>query len=285
MKRIRAIAVTVALLAMGMGTGCVEESGGLFVLHNQQLSDSCELEASREGPAVSRGVLDIALNNRYFMYPTIENQLKSSDDVSIESSAGGGTGSPADFRTEGNIVSLRGAEVSFQTPNNVSFAGQLPQGLFIPVSGTITPEGIATTGLEVINVNIGNVIRNSREFRDGTGEFDYTPGALVNLLVTVKFRGITASGTEVESNEFTYPLDVCARCLLTYSPGTLFPDSDGDGLTCDLRQAPEDADIDVATVEPPCVLGQDAPVDCTFCRTLRPDDADADALCDPPDTN
>ncbi len=279
MKRTRALVVLVAVLAMG--TGCVEEAGGLFVIHNQTLSDACEVEASRDGPALSRGVLDIALNNRYFMFPTIENQLKSSDDVKIAGSAGGGQGDPSDFRTEGNIVSLRGAEVSFQTPANISFAGQLPQGLFIPVSGSVPPQGIASTGLEVINVNIGNVIRNSTEFRNGTGEFDYTPGALVNVLVTVKFRGITASGTEVESNEFTYPLDICARCLLTYSPGTLFPDSDGDGLTCDVRQAPEDLEVGAATVEPPCILGQDAAVDCTFCRTLRPDDAEADALCDP----
>ena len=192
MRRTRALAIVLAVLALG--TGCVEEAGGLFVLHNQELSDSCDIEPSADGPALSRGVLDIALNNRYFMFPTIENQLKSSDDVKIES-GGGGSGGPQDFRTEGNIVSLRGAEVSFQTPANISFAGLLPQGLFIPVSGSVAPQRIASTGLEIINVNIGEVIRNSREFRSGTGEFDYATGALVNLLVTIKFRGITASGT------------------------------------------------------------------------------------------
>ena len=286
MKEIRAIAVAIAAFAM-VSSACVEEPGGLFVLHNQQLNDECEATPAKEGPAVSRGVLDIALRSRYFMYPLIENQLNSSFDVKVEGQ-GGGVGDPANFRTETNLVALAGAEVSFLTPANVSFGPQLSQGRFIPVSGAVGPADVATTQLEVLSTEVGRVIRESVEFKRGAGEYEFFDGNMVPLLVTVRFQGETVGGTDVGSNEFSYPLDVCARCLLNYPPGTLFDDTEDAGLTCDTRQAPQDEEgniqlPDTEDEKVPCLLGQDAGVSCSLCRTLVPDDASADALCDPPD--
>jgi hypothetical protein len=267
---------------------CVEDPGGLFVLQNQALDDTCVAQANRDGLYRSRGVLDIALASRYFMHPLIENQLTSSLDVKIASASGGGAGDPADHRIEANLIALAGAEVSFQAPANITFGAQLSQGRLIPVSGSVVPLGLATTGLEVVSPEVGRVIRESLEFKSGRGEFDYNDGAIVPLLVGVRFTGTTAGGAEVGSNEFSFPLDICARCLLRYAPGTLYEDTEDAGLTCDFLQAPvigeEEPQIaETGDDEVPCLLGQDEPVDCPLCRTLVPDDESADALCDPAD--
>jgi hypothetical protein len=268
------------LLVLMLGSACVAEEevvGSMFVVHNARLSDACELQAQVDGDFLARGTVDVMLTNRYLLNPTIQNQLNSSADVKIES-AGAGAGDIRDFNLEGNNIVLQGATVSFTTPANVSFV--LPQNVFIPVSGTITPGGVTTTSLEVLSVEVGNIVRRATEFFDQNTE-TFRKAAVVTVLVTVKFAGKTSSGTEVTSNEFTFPVDMCAGCLLIHPPGTLFPDDD-DSLTCDSNAAiaaglevPQD---DVAT---PCTLGQDDVVDCRLCRTLAPDDLTADELCDP----
>jgi hypothetical protein len=133
----------------------------------------------------------------------------------------------------------------------------------------------------VLSVDIGNVVRRSPEFFDANNN-TFRKGAVVTVLVNVKFSGVTTSGSTVESNDFTFPLDICAGCLLVTAPGTLFPDDDN-SLTCDPAKIPQDNEnIDVDnTVDTPCIIGQDDAVDCRLCRTLAGNDQDADALCDP----
>jgi hypothetical protein len=280
---IRTRFVVALLLVSFILPACVEDDqfvGSMLVVHNSRLSDACELEAAVEGDFLARGSVDIMLTNRYFLNPTIQNQLLSSKDVKIVSAAGGGA--MGDFRdglVEGNNIVLEGATVSFTTPANVSFA--LPQNVFIPVSGTVPPQGVTTTALEVLNVDVGNIVRRAPEFFDAANE-TFRKTAVVTVLVSVIFKGHTTAGTEVFSNEFTFPVDMCAGCLLVHPPGTLFTDDDN-SLTCDTAAAVlgDGEVVDTADVATPCLLGQDDTVDCRLCRTLAPDDVTADELCDP----
>lgn len=276
MGRIRFL---VPMLAVAMmGSACVEDIGSMLVVKNSVLGGACELNAELEGNFRSRGTLDVMLTNRYFLFPTVQNQLRPSSDVKIKAQAGGVTGDFRDVLNEGNAITLEGATVSFTTPPNVSFA--LPQNVFIPTSGTVFPQGLTTTQLEVLSVDIGNIVRRAPEFFDAANE-TFRKGAVVTVLVTIKFQGRTTSGTEIESNEFTYPMDLCAGCLLVYSPGTLFIDDDN-SLTCDTSKATGDDNQNIdSAVETPCLIGQDDVVDCRLCRTLAADDLTADALCDP----
>jgi hypothetical protein len=184
------------------------------------------------------------------------------------------------IQTEGNIISLKGATVSFTTPP-LSFP--LPQNIFIPTSGSVFPAGSASTGLEVISVDVGNIIRQAPEFFTGA---EFMRGSVVTVLVTVKFKGVTSSGTEVESNEFDFPLDICAGCLLFYAPNTIFEDDDG-SPTCEyLGEAlTEDSVVVPPEISIPCLIGQDVAVDCRLCRTVVGDAEDADAVCDPLSSN
>lgn len=275
------IGMTAALLLVALlGSACVEDIGAMLVVHNERLGQGCEFAPALEGNFLARGTLDITLANRYVMFPTIQNQLQPSSEVKIVPQGGGG-GAVGDFRdtlNEGNAIVLEGATVSFTTPPNVTFT--LPQNVFIPVSGTVQPTSVVTTALEVLSVEIGNIVRQAPEFFNGNA---FIRGNVVTVLVSVKFSGRTSSGTEVESNEFTFPLDICAGCLVVYAPGTLFLDDDN-SLTCDEGKASLEGDVTGAAntnITTPCFIGQDDPVDCRLCRTLAADDATADGLCDP----
>ncbi len=271
--------MVVLLFTAFAGAACVEDVGSMLVVHNASLNDTCELDAEVGGNFLPKGTLDIMLTNKYVMFPTIQSQLQSSKNVKIEAAAGGGTGDFRDTLNEGNAITLSGATVSFTTPPNVTFA--LPQNVFIPVSGTIFPGSATTTALEVLSVDIGNVVRRAPEFFDANEEA-FKRRSVVTVLVTVKFDGTTTSGTDVSSNEFTFPMDICAGCLLIHPPGTLFIDDDN-SLTCDVSKAPAEEGVGGATLDfdTPCILGQDTAVDCRLCRTLAPDELAADALCDP----
>lgn len=285
------IALLTVVMAAALSGACVEETGTFLVLGTQALSSGqCELNPEAE-ELRTRGTMDIMLTNRYVMFPLILNSMKPSSEVIIQSGAGGGAGGGAaagggmggnglePVQTEGNIISLKGATVSFTAPQ-VSFP--LPQNIFIPTSGSVFPSDNAVTALEVISVEVGNIIRDSVEFVSN-GEF--RRGSVVTVLVSVKFKGVTSSGTEVESNEFDFPLDICAGCLLFYAPNTISEDDDG-SATCEYKpvQATEGEEtVTPPSISIPCLIGQDEYVDCRLCRTLA-GNAQADAICDPPDS-
>lgn len=285
-------------LAWLAGSACVaEENGSLFVVRNERLSGgagACGFEPSLDGDFLARGTLDISLTDRYLMHPTVLNQLQQTVNVRIVPAGGGAGGAGAaggggaggggginDFRqalNETNAIILDGARVSFTTPPGLSFA--LPSDRFIPVSGTVQPAALTTTALEVLGVDLGNIVRRAPEFFDpGTNTF--RRGAVVTVLVEIRFEGKTATGIDVESNTFRFPLDICAGCLLVHTPGTLAADDDN-SLTCDPSKVVAGmGGAALAQPETPCIIGQDQAVDCTLCRTLVSDDALADELCDP----
>jgi hypothetical protein len=78
----------------------------------------------------------------------------------------------------------------------------------------------------------------------------------VRLLTYTKFIGNGPSG-QAESDEFEFAVDVCNGCLIQFTddPSQPSPNCVGNGAS------PPPANV-------PCVVGQDAPVDCRSCATL-----------------
>ena len=269
------LAALISAIAITSAAGCAVEESSMLVVGNELVAGSCELSPSLDGPFLTRGTLDLAIRNQYIMFPTIQNQLGTSDMVKITPAGGAGGGGGAgmgsgldDVLIEGNTIILEQAEVNFDLPNGVMIAG-LPSSIDIPTSGTVFPQGLVSTGLEIISPDIGRILEGQVNTR----------GAIFTLLVKIKFTGVTASGSEVISTELTYPLDICFGCLIGYTPGTLFTDDDN-SLTCDPLAGEASAEIDNA--EPPCLIGQDQVVDCRLCRVVQRSQEDADMVCDPP---
>ena len=261
----------VSLLVILTSLGCAEEESTLLIVGNEALSESCEISGSIAGPFLGRGVVDVSLSDNYIMTPVVQSRLGNSDDVQL---ATGGGPELDDATVEGNTVILEGAEVSFTT--NVAPLQPIFQAeLFIPIGGTIFPNSSSGIAIEVITSSIVEQIRQAGLF--------VTPETRVTILINIKFKGRTSSGTEVESTEFSFPLDICSRCLLTYPPGTLAQANPQSPLTCDPVVVAA-ASSSLVTVDPPegvCLFGQDSFVDCRLCRSLIPNQEQANAVCDP----
>ncbi len=265
------LSAAAALLTAG---GCAVEDSSMLIVGNSSLAPAptCAPNANTN-TFVSRGVLDVSLGKQYLMYPIIQNQLGNSEDVRIKPAAVGGGGAQGnglgDVLVEGNTVLLREATVEFELPEGLPLA--FPSELTIPVSGSIAPGATYAPSLELVSPELADLLVNQINQR----------GLQVAMLVRLKFFGTTASGTEIESTEFTYPLDVCFGCLISYNIDSLTTLPDG-RRTCD----PADLVLNADQEDPDeptdvCHLGQDAPVDCRVCRTAKASDTVADAECDP----
>jgi hypothetical protein len=72
-------------------------------------------------------------------------------------------------------------------------------------------------------------------------------------IVYVTFFGQTLGGQNLQSNQYQFPVDVCAGCLVTFPAGAPAGYCAGSSTS--------------ATVEA-CILGQDQSTDCTFCSAI-----------------
>ena len=232
--------LAVSLLFM---SGCLEETPALFIVSNSALSSSCQPVASTDISAiVSRGVMDLTVATTYHMFPNVENLMESSG----SSSLGGGLSG-----TEGNRVTLQRADVTFVPEESLSVA--MPNRT-IPISGTLEPGGRGVVELEVIHDILGDSLSGDPRLRDR--------GSTVFVEVHVQFIGVTTSGTSVESNLFTFPMELCRGCLLD------FPLEANDPLDTQPNCRAESGESGTSTIEMPCLPGQDETLDCRICRVL-----------------
>lgn len=285
-RKLHMLGALLGATLMLAGTGCVEEEVSMLVVGNflVDTDNSCDVAPDLEGPFLSRGQMDIFLTQRYLMFPTILNQLGVSDDVQLTTLLPTDNGLD-EVSIESNTILLNGARVSYSS--NVAAVDNVLRDRFIPIGTAIFPEQVSSVNLEVIDSQLGALLASN------TAIFG-NKGVIVTVLVTVQFEGRTSAGTDVKSSKFTFPLDICTGCLITYAPNSVVPVEEGsDELTCstirvqefNAQLAASAGDVGFTPLaaedpQPVCIFGQDAPVDCRLCRSsVRPDEADF--LCDP----
>ena len=105
--------------------------------------------------------------------------------------------------------------------------------------------------LEVVTSDVGQLLKQAQLIM---GEAYQS----AQLLVRVTMEGQLQDGTIVYSNEFTYPITVCNRCLIYY------PVAD-----CTTQESEPE-------VVAPCFPGQDDAVDCRLCYVLAEHAEDAE---------
>ncbi len=135
--------------------------------------------------------------------PNVENVAPSSLEVGAKGKAQSGTGAVwENMNIEGNRVLITDAQVSFEAISP-SLDGAL-QGFEMPIGGVaIDPDGgTATFGVAVIT---------TQQVLDLQARV--TPGMVGLVIVNVRLSGITTSDSEVESNEFSFPITICNGCL------------------------------------------------------------------------
>ena len=205
------------LAAASALSGCVDDGGqaSLVVLGATPLAAGACAAPSSSGQYTPSGVLDISFENTAVDQPAvILNQM--SNDVD-------GDNIPTNeirLKEQQTIISFVAANSSdlptfeYTIPiASISVAPGATQGLFLRIPITIIDE---------IRANVSA---------------QYGEGGVVPMLMTSKIVGIrsgTGTGTEVESREFTFPIDMCFGCLRSCNSTVLSVD-DGMGGTNDVE--------------------------------------------------
>jgi hypothetical protein len=236
-----------------LATGCTERAPQVLYVNFNQAVDRATVCEARVNAEATRpiGWMDLAITNKYLLFPTVSNQMKESAQIFSQS--------VAELRGENNVVQITGATIDYDVPPDLAgdLAAQglaLPQGQFVFTSGSIDPEDQGVFVLEAVPALVGEVLRLS--------DLLSARYATTQILVRVVVEGVLADGQVVKSNEFVYPLNVCRGCLV-YFP---VPEC----------TAPATEDLVV-----PCFPGQDEGVDCRVCYQLATTNKEA-ALCLPP---
>ena len=217
----RFVLVLVAVsIAMGF-VGCVENDKSLVIIHNVVPDESCIYKIDPEYIR-TRGFLD--LNHPffgtpsepvYYFFPQIHNYMCTNLNTSCN------------CELDAMAVQLRKATISYEwligresltTYGHGTLLG-LEEGEFdIYLSGTVAAAddsgkpGQFVTHLRLIPPNVGAQLAAL-----STDAEEFVLG------VHIKIKGTTLGGTDIESNEFVYPIEFCWGCLTATCPDGTYP--------------------------------------------------------------
>jgi len=200
----------------------------------------CSYTSDPTQAELSTGTLDVGLLSSYTPEVLVGNQLLArSDNV--------------DLKAETALITLQGAVVHVDdTSNNeINSFTSLSSGFISP--GTGGAPGYGPLSLTLIDPKTAQALQGSLP-------------KLGTKRVVARFTvfGQTAGGTDIESNEFQFPIDVCNGCLVQFSADSNDPvlqAASGGAPNCKAA-----ASTSSTTSVVPCVVGQDQPVDCRLCQ-------------------
>lgn len=221
-----------ALLMLGgsaLTVGCVDNDSSMFLVGVVALdAANCTPKADTTALFLAEGTLDVAFASSYTGAVLVGNQLTA-------------RGSREQLRTETSRVSLKGAEVTLTTVDGKVIRTYSTIGTgFVDASGGDTP-GYGTMAVNMLPSQLSA---------------DAAVRAAGVVVAKVRVFGDTLGGVAVTSSELDFPIRVCEGCLVRYSASSIDPT---DPPKCKIAT---DATTDVVN---PCVLGQDAVIDCTLC--------------------
>jgi hypothetical protein len=245
--------LTPVLAVAVLAGACVDDSVGtsLVIVGNKALGANCQAEASDSGLFQSRGVLDLVLPlGQYTMHPILRNQMPPSTLANRRQ--------VQDLRVDTNDVALEKAQIRYSFPNptiapdNPKF---VEEGITVFISGTVSSGGgLTAVALPVLDFELAQALDAKVEPRSADN-----PSPRFTMLAKVQISGRTLDGAPLVSSEFTFPLDICRGCLLTFPSVAAVP---GAGPNC--------RGVTPFVGEHPCLVGQDKRIDCRICRENKP---------------
>ncbi len=252
MKKLCQIA---ALSAIALGSACDDREVSVSIVQMQLLSDSCTASTDTS-EALIRGVVDTGLARSYVVYPLVENHM-------IDLIAAKGY-SAQDGRQDTHSIILK--EAVYKWKSNNSLAG-LPSGKQKQaLSATIGVQGQAAVGIEVLSSEDLATLRDQ--------DFDEpSDRKKESVTLTLKLKGETQDGRDVETEEFSFPVTICNGCLITYpaganDPGQKSPNCNGSAEDVEDPACPMQVGTDMSTI------------DCRLCPGYAADVA-SQKLCQP----
>jgi hypothetical protein len=222
------LALSAVLCGGGLTTlACEENESMLFIVGVLALEDNdCKLSADGGATLRTGGVLDLSLRGSYTAGLLVGSQLTQ-------------RGNRDQLRTETARLSLRGAEVALENASGGLLAEYTTIGTgFVDAAGGTEP-GYGWIAVDLIPAGAPL----------GTGL----------VVARVRVFGQTLGGDEIESNEYSFPIQVCRGCLVSY-PAEAADMSQGPGVyRCAVRSEESTSEEQV------CLVGQDLGIPCTRC--------------------
>jgi hypothetical protein len=224
---------------------CADNNSMMFVagvLVRKQ--GACEVKADIAAEFQQNGIFDRQFATDYIAALLVGNQVTQ-------------RGSRDRLRTETSNISLEGAEVRLEN----SKGSQLVAPYSTVGTGFVQASAGTDPGLAVM---FANLIPSTVAEKLDRG----------TVVAKVRVFGTTLGGTEVESSELTYPIEICDGCLVEYAPADRDLTADGDTWQCKMSGSTMMAGADAL----PCVTGIDYQTPCTSC-------AGTSDICLSPDNN
>lgn len=187
----RRIAFVCCVSLAVLSPACTDGGSVLVILQNQVPDGNCTISGSPGNLFRSRGIIDVNSPRGYLFTPVIQNVAIGVRDDPSE-----------------HLVTIQGGDVEVVFPEGFSGTEGIPDTLFTTLfSGSINPDGGTTAfGFEVLT-------RNFLQGVKGTGNLDGSGSNFVTLVAKISVYG-EMDGGSVQSEEFSYPIDVCDSCLI-----------------------------------------------------------------------
>ena len=239
-------------LLMTAAPGCAESESVLFIrqaqIPQQSSGGGCVYDSSASTSRFLSGVLDVSIRTQYTAGLLVGNQMVD-------------RGSKDDLRTETSRVQLEGTEVYVKDASGNRIAGPYT----VPGTGLVDPASGSNPSFGLITTVLIDSVTGSRLAND-LAQLPY--GTIRRLTSHVKVFGRTLGGTEVESGEWQFPIDVCYGCLVRFPTEANNPNYDTPNC---LNLSGE------SQLTTPCNPGQDDPIDCRVCKLVASDPS----VCEP----
>lgn len=224
----------VAGLAAGALPSCATNDSMMFIIGvYARKQGACTPKPDLDSPILAKGTLDLAFASEYRAALLIGNQITN-------------RGVREKLRTETSRVILKGAEVQLETPQGASLASAFSAtGTGFVDASEGTDPSLAVVYASLIPASLSGTL----------------PAGTV--IAKVRVFGTTLGGADVESAELSFPIEICAGCLVSYPASARDLTAGGTDYTCKVAEtsmASASADADL-----PCELGIDLQTPCTTC--------------------
>ena len=243
--------LSLSSLVLALCLGCDAEEFSIQVRGVTPVDPmSCGPSAGNDNlELLSRGTLDLVLASQYDVNLAVLNVLQSPLEVNNLSAEDGFINTTDVNLTNAVLRYLDPDDIGlgFDDQVNIPLSGLLPSGSGIPINQRIT----------IITETMANDLRDSGLYngRNSSGRVAPTKTSFT-LIVAIKLQGKTLDGKRVESNEISFPIDLCTGCRVS---------TQGRSDTCDVIT---DEELELRTSCPGSIGRDNVYASCVLCQQV-----------------
>ena len=203
--------LTCALLisTLSLFGGCDAEEFSIQLMGVKAIDPTSCTPIGDESSLLSQGTIDLVLAQDYVINLSMRNRLSNSLEVNMLN------------EDEGHLnttdVTLKSAVIRYLDPDEVgfglgedervvAFGGLLPSGNLDPITRT----------LSILTPEMTNNLRQNGAFKglNSAARIGVVRNSL-SMIISVRVQGETLDGKRVESNEVTFPIEICTGCRIS----------------------------------------------------------------------